>query len=268
MPCQTRISAAARLALLAGAFVMLISASPLKAAPAVDPEGDRAFRASCKYLAEAKAFSVKVEVWRDAELANGARIQTTRTLDVQAQRPDKLRVEVRSPRESKGFWYLKNSLTMLDRETRFYGVMETPETIDKTIDAVEERFGVEIPLGDVLVSDPYMNIMENIESLTDLGQVTVLGTPCRHLSFTGPNADAQVWIAEGPKPLPRKITIHFKAMEGSPQVTQIFTDWDLVGPFSDSVFTFVPPPGAIKIAVSPRKPQPEPAAPTTAPADK
>ena len=99
--------------------------------------------------------------------------------------------------------------------------------------------------------------------------MTTLGGVCRHLAFTGVNADCQIWIADGPKPLPRKIVINFKTIAGSPQVTQIFSDWDLVSPISDSVFTFVAPDGASKIVVNPKKPEDtSDGVPTEAPAKK
>ena len=46
------------------------------------------------------------------------------------------------PRDSRGFWYQNKSLTMLDRTMNLYGVMEAPGSIDKALDAVEERFGI------------------------------------------------------------------------------------------------------------------------------
>lgn len=240
-------------AALASAVALTLFAPQMTAEPAIDPEADRIFRACCKYLADAKSFSVKVEVWKDVVLPTGQKLQTTQSLDVQEQRPDQLHIEVRSPRNSRGFWYEKKSLTMLDRNMNLYGVMEVPGNIDKAFDAVEERFGIEIPLGDVLVADPYRNLMENTETGEDLGKVTTLGTVCHHLAFTGVNADCQIWIADGAKPLPRKIVINFKNIVGSPQVTQIYSDWDLVSPISDSVFTFVPPEDAGKIVVNPKK---------------
>src|SRR6266699_4761404 len=131
------------------AFALAITLFPprLTAGTAIDPDADRIFRGSCKYLADAKGFCVKVEVWKDVVLPTGEKLQTTRTLEVQEQRPDQLRIEVHSPRESRGFWYQNKTLTMLDRNMNLYGVMEVPENIDKTLDAVEERFGIEIPLG-------------------------------------------------------------------------------------------------------------------------
>src|SRR6266436_684146 len=132
------------------ALAVTFLAFRLTAGTAIDPDADRIFRASCKYLGEAKGFCVKVEVWKDVVLPTGSKLQTTRTLEVQEQRPDQLRIEVHSPRDSRGFWYQNKTLTMLDRSMNLYGVMEVPENIDKTLDAVEDRFGIEIPLEDVL----------------------------------------------------------------------------------------------------------------------
>src|SRR6266567_1912688 len=232
---------------------LVSGATAVAADGAIDPDADRIFRDSCKYLADAKSFCVKVEVWKDVVLPNGEKLQTTRTLDVQEHRPGQLRIEVRSPHDSRGFWYQNKTLTMLDRSMNLYGVMEVPGTIDKTLDTVEDRFGIEIPLEDVLVSDPYRNMMDNMETAEDLGKVTVLGVVCDHLAFTGPNADCQVWVADGPKPLPRKCVINLKTKTGSPQITQIFSDWDLTSPIAESVFAFVPPDGASKIVVNPKK---------------
>ena len=240
-------------AALAFALAITLFAPRLTAGTAIDPDADRIFRASCKYLTDAKGFCVKVEVWKDVVLPAGSKLQTAHMLEVQEQRPDQLRIEVRSPRDSRGFWYQNKTLTMLDRSMNLYGVMEVPENIDKTLDAVEDRFGIEIPLGDVLVSDPYRNMMDNTETAEDFGKVTVLGVVCDHLAFTGAKADCQVWIADGPKPLPRKCVINFKTKTGPRQVTQIFSDWDLVSPIAESVFTFVPPDGANKIVVNPKK---------------
>lgn len=216
----------------------------------IDPEADRILKAACSYLADAKAFSVHVEVWKDVTLPSGQKIQTSRNLSVNERRPGQLRIEVRAPHADRGFWLRDKSLTMLDRETNLYGVMEVPDTIEGAIDTVEERFGVVVPVGDVLVADPYRNLMDHVESADHFGKVTVQGVVCDHLAFTGPNADFQIWIADGSAPLVRKIVINLKKEEGSPQLTQLFSDWDLSSPVSDSVFSFVPPEGAEKIEVT------------------
>lgn len=239
-----------RIALLGAAAAASFAGSAAGGEAAIDPEADRLLRAAGSYLADAKAFSVNVEVWKDVTLPSGQKIQTGRNMTVNECRPGQLRVEVRSPRAARGFWLRDRTLTMLDRETNLYGVMEVPEGIDGAIDTVEERFGISIPVGDVLVADPYRSLMQRVVSAEHFGKVTVQGVVCEHLAFTGENADFQVWIADGSAPLVRKIVIDLKKEEGSPQITQLYTGWDLTSPISDSVFTFVPPEGAEKIEVT------------------
>src|SRR5262249_18397156 len=101
--------------ILCGAIFMALFAQKLTAKNAIDPDADRILHASCKYLADAKAFSVKVEVWKDGVIPSGEKLQTTRNIELQERRPDKLRIEVHSPRASQGFWYQNKTLTILDR---------------------------------------------------------------------------------------------------------------------------------------------------------
>src|SRR5207248_11469690 len=80
---RRKFTGAASVFVLAAIFLAL----RLTAGPAIDPDADRIFRASCKYLAEAKAFCVKVEVWKDVVLPTGEKLQTTRTLEVGSRGP-------------------------------------------------------------------------------------------------------------------------------------------------------------------------------------
>jgi hypothetical protein len=217
------------------------------AAPAVDQNADRLLKAACKYLADAKTLTFKSEEWRDVVLSNGQKIQTTRIVAIEEKRPGSLHVEVSSPRRSHALWYENKSLTLLDRTTNFFGTVEAPETIDKTVDAIESHFGIEIPMADLLMSDPYASATAGMKSADYLGKVTVLGVSCHHLAFTGEMADWQIWIQAGAKPLIRKIVINQKTKTGSPQFTAILSDWDLQSPLSDDAFTFAPPLGAFKI---------------------
>jgi hypothetical protein len=62
--------------------------------------------------------------------------------------------------------------------------------------------------------------------------------------------DWQVWIEDGPKPVPRKIVFTYGDEVGSPEFTAIFSDWDFVNKLPDFLFAFEPPAGASKISVA------------------
>ena len=220
------------------------------AAALIDPDATRLLQAASAQLTAAKAFSFKAEIWEDAVLFDH-KITTSRTADFQVRRPDRLQIEVRSPKRSRGFWYDGKSLTLLSRTENLYGTIAVPETIDKVLDAANDKFGLNFPLEDLLVADLYASAMEGIKGGIAFGKVTVLGTVCQHIAFSTDVVDWQLWIEDGAKPLIRKLVITYKLEPAAPQYTAIFSDWKLTGELPDKIFEFTPPKGSAKIEVMP-----------------
>ena len=222
------------------------------ATSAIDPEADRLLRAASAELATAKAFTFKAEVWADT-VVEGHKIATTKTVETQVRRPDRVHMDARSPKRSRGYWYDGKSLTLLDRANNFYGIVAAPDTIDKTLDAANDQYGINFPLEDLLVNDPYGSASRAIQSGIYFGKISILGTPCQHIAFSTERVDWQLWIQDGADPLPRKLVITYKLEEGSPQYTAIFSDWKFSGSLPDKAFVFRPPKGAAKIEILPAK---------------
>ena len=220
--------------------------------PAVDPEADRLLRAACAQLASAKVFTFKAEVWTDAVVGE-QKITTTKTVEAQVRRPDRVHMETRSPQRSRGFWYDGKTLTLLDRPNNFYGTVAVPETIDKVLDVANDQYGINFPLEDLLVNDPYGSASRAIQSGIYFGKISILGTPCQHIAFSTERVDWQLWIQDGADPLPRKLVITCKLEEGAPQYTAIFSDWKFSGSLPDKAFVFRPRKGAAKIEILPAK---------------
>jgi hypothetical protein len=242
------LSALAGIMALAGPPEVAATAAVVK--PAMDPQADQQLRRMGDYLAQAPFFSVSAEVWQDIRLGSGQQIQAGRTIELQVRRPNRFHAEVRSPRRDRGLYYDGASITLLDRVHNFYGSFPAPATLDEALDAASDRFGIALPLEDLIVSDPYQNLMDRIVSGIRLETETVLGVPCQHLAFSLAAVDWQVWIEEGARPVPRKIVITYKDEEGSPEYTAIFTNWDFQTRLPDFLFNFEPPPGAAEIGVA------------------
>jgi hypothetical protein len=218
--------------------------------PAIDPRADEVLRRMGDYLGQAQFFSVSAEIWQDVQLASGQRAQAGRTVDLQVRRPNRLHAEVRSTRRNRGLYYDGKSITLLNRVQNFYGSIPAPAALDEALDLACERFGITMPLEDLVVSDPYQNAIRKAISGTDIGPVTVLGVPCEHLAFSQGMVDWQIWIEAGARPVPRKIVITYKDEEGTPQYTAIFSNWDFETKLPDFLFNFEPPSGAAKISVA------------------
>jgi len=241
-----------RPAFAAGALACLaaMSAPAADVKPAMDPQADELLRRMGDYLAQAPFFSVSAEVWQDIQLGSGQQVQAGRTIDLQVRRPNRYHAEVRSTRHNRALFYDGQSITLLNRVRNVYGSISAPAALDEALDAASERFGITLPLEDLIVSDPYKSAMSKVTSGIHLGSVTVLGVPCEHLAFSLGTVDWQIWIEDGARPVPRKIVITYKDEEGSPEYTAILSNWDFQTKLPDFVFNFEPPTGASKINVA------------------
>jgi hypothetical protein len=98
-------------------------------------------------------------------------------------------MEVRSSKRNRGFWYDGRSLTLLDRKANLYGSIQVPETIDKVLDAASDKYGINLPIEDLLVSDPYSSAMAGIKGGAYFGKAKILGTRCHHIAFSTDRVD-------------------------------------------------------------------------------
>jgi hypothetical protein len=217
--------------------------------PPISPRADRILRAAGQYLADARSFSVKAEIWEDFRYPVGYMLQASRTVTMQVRRPDRLHIELVSPVRNQEFWYDGKNLTLLNRKTRMYGQVSAPKNLDETVDLAVDRYGITLPLLDFAVSDLYKSTIREVKTGLYAGRTMVLGRSCHHLAFTQDDIDWQIWVEET-QPVVRKLLINYKNEPGAPQFTVILTDWDLNARLTDYAFDFTPPPGAEKIQVA------------------
>jgi hypothetical protein len=126
-----------------------------------------------------------------------------------------------------------------------------PASIDDTLDTLAGKYGMALPLADLVFADPYKGLTENVRSSQYLGTGYVFDTKCHHLAFRQAAIDWQIWVEEGSKPLPRKIVITFKESPGHPQYTAFLSNWNLDAKIADGSFSFTPPAGAKQVDFAP-----------------
>jgi len=226
-------------------------AQNMMASPATEgtlsPRAESVLRSACDFLAQRPVFSFSGEIWREHVNEAGQKVQFSRSVEMDVKRPDGLRLEISSPFAARGFWYDGKTLTILDRKHNWYSTAAMPSTLDATVDTARDEYGIDLPLIDLAVSDPYKNATAKVQGSRYYGISPVLGVPCDHLAFTQENVDWQIWIEEGPQPLIRKFVITYKNEPGQPEFTAFITHWDITDPIADSDFIFSPPVGASEI---------------------
>ena len=222
------------------------------AANAVDPAAIQALKDMGKYLMTLTRFEVSTELTGEDVLADGQKLQHTATADLAVQRPNKIRVLMKSARNERQLTYDGKTLSLHTPAQKYYGTLELEGTLGDVIERLEGQYGMQIPLDDLFRFGTPAAQFDRIESAMNAGQDFVDGDLCDHYAFRSGKVDWQIWIATGSKPLPRKIVVTNRADEARPQSVQMI-DWNLKPTFKDAVFKFTPPKGSNKIEIVPVK---------------
>jgi hypothetical protein len=222
------------------------------AANAVDPASIQALKDMGTYLLTLKRFGVSTETTGEKVLADGQKLQHTATADLDVQRPNKIRVLMKSARNERQLTYDGKTASLYTPAQKVYGTLEFEGTLGAFIDLAESKYGMQIPLDDLFRFGTPEAPLDKFESAMNAGQDFVDNDLCDHYAFRRDKIDWQIWIMTGSKPLPRKIVITNRADEARPQSVQIL-DWNLKPTFKDAVFKFTPPKGSSKIEIVPVK---------------
>ena len=225
----------------------------------IEPQAERILQAMSDYLKSASEFAFHADVAYDSVLADGQKLQFGGAADVFVRRPDRLHVEYRGDERMSRVVFDGQMATLCDLVTNVYSQTEVPPTLDAAVDHVFDKYGITVPIADLAYADPYQTLTESVETGSLVGEHIVRGTACQHLAFTQEAIDWQIWIEDGPQPLPRKLLITYKEEEGSPQYTAWLSRWDLRPRISDHYFHFNAPAGSDKIEFLPtQEPEVEP----------
>ena len=222
------------------------------AANAVDPAAIQALKDMGTYLQTLKRFRVSTEVTGERVLADGQKLQHSASADLDVSRPNKLRARMFSARAERELFYDGKTVTVYAPAQKNYSTIAFDDTIGALFDRLEQKYAVQLPLSDLFVFGTPAAQFDKIESAMNAGQDFIDTDLCDHYAFRNGKIDWQIWIAAGSKPLPRKIVITNRADEARPQSVTLI-DWNLKPTFNDAVFKFMPPKGASKIEIVPRK---------------
>ena len=242
-----------RVTILAVVSALLV-ALPLQAQTdvlAIEPYADELLQQMGETLKAAPEFMFKAETMVDAVSETDQKIQYSGTITVAVRRPDGLQADSVGDRGTRSFWYDGQTITLLDRNQNVYATAPAPNGMDAALDYAVDRFGVSTPLVDLVFSDPYAILSENIQTGKYLGLHRVAGRSCHHLAFTQQTIDWQIWLSGGTRPLPCKVVITYKNKPGSPQYAAVLTKWDFASRFTDAMFSFQPPADASQIEFMP-----------------
>ena len=187
----------------------------------------------------------------DDEIQDGeATEKSKRTVDVKVDRPGKLRVDSEGTVKNRSSYLNDGSYTMIDHKYNYYGQIETPKTINGTLDVLFDKFGIKAPLSHLIYSG--MDKKARFSSGKYFGTKDVAGTECDYVAFRNGTREIHVWIATGDKPLVKTYSIIEKNADFASRRNTVLT-WNTNANISDSDFVFAAPKGSSKISVNSAK---------------
>jgi hypothetical protein len=255
---RNRLAAASGLVPMALLWLAPAAAAPQTAAapkrvatpapvPPLEPAALEKLKAMSDLLKSTPRLTFTAQSDREQPSLGGQMLDFFGVGHISVSRPNRVRIDTKGDLHDASLWYDGKTVTIYSVKSSFYGQAAAPPTIDETVHLLMDRFQTPLPAAAFLLADPYAKMMEGVKTAFDAGEAEVDGAKCRHLAFSEEDADWQVWIEEGAKPLPRRLAVTYKKVQGAPRIVTTLSDWNLSPALAAGEFDFVPPAGATKV---------------------
>ena len=212
-------------------------------------EAKQLLKAMSDYLAAQTAISFDYNATLEVVTNDDQKLALASSGTVPLNRPDKIRTT-----RSGGFVDTETvfdgkTLTLLGKNANKYTQLEVPGTIEHLIDELRDKYNRPLPAADLLMSNSYGELMQDVYDSKDLGSGVINGIECDFLAFRKDEVDLQIWIAQGDKPYPCKYVVTSRTVADGPQYGVEFRNWKTGADVAADDFMFKNSTNAEKIDV-------------------
>src|SRR5499427_7118375 len=138
-------------------------------------------KAMSDYLAAQKAISFDYDSNLELVSTQQQKIGLASSGTVTLNRPDKLHLTRTGGFANVEMVFDGKTLTLLGKNSNLYTQIEAPGTIDQLEDVLRNKYHRPVPGADMLISDPYKELMPEVNDVKDLGAGVIHGVECDHL---------------------------------------------------------------------------------------
>ncbi len=188
-------------------------------------------------LAAADRVSVAIQEVRDVVRRSGKKETVSFAGEVSVRRPNRFHVKTSGQRLMEA-WYDGKRITLALHRDKVFAQAPMPETIDRMLDALAERYGAALPVADLFYTSPEKALLSATTTGGYAGRETLDDIACDHLAFQDTGVDWEIWLPVEGDSLPRRLKVLLKARAGKPLVDVTFLKWDLASQLAEA--TFVP----------------------------
>jgi hypothetical protein len=227
--------------------VATVGVPSIPAARADEAQAKALLKAMSDYLGAQKAISFDYDTNLEIVSPQKQKVGLASSGTVVLNRPDKLHITRMGGFANVDMVFDGKTLTLLGKNSNLYSQVEAPGTIERLVNELRDKYHRPVPGADLLISDPYDQLMPLVEDVKDLGSGVIRGTECDHLAFRTKEVDWQIWIAHGARPYPCRYVITSPQVEGSPEYVLDIRGWKTDAEVAPDGFKLEIPAGAKKL---------------------
>jgi hypothetical protein len=213
-------------------------------------EAKKLLKGMADYLAAQKAISFAYDANLQIVTNTDQKLGLASSGTVTLARPDKVHTTRTGGFVDAEMLFDGKTLTLLGKNLNKYTQVDMPGTIDHLVDELRDKYGLPLPAADLFLTNAYDELMQGVYDSKDLGSGVVNGTECDSLAFRKDDTDFQIWVAQGAQPYPCRLVITSTLVEGGPEYSVQFRDWQSGDAVKAGDFVFQNKTNAEKIDVN------------------
>jgi hypothetical protein len=228
--------------------------------PVLEPKALEILKAASDRLASARTMEfTSIETYESPSRQGYPLVYATKD-EVTLQRPDKLRVITLGDGPSSEYYYDGKTMTAFGPAENLVAIANAPPTIEAALEAAFHSSGTYFPFTDLIVPDPYKDMLPGLTLAYYVGQSHVVGnTTTDIVAFVGNGLSAEIWIGAQDK-LPRVIHVIYLDDPAGLRHNLLLSDWKIDPAIPAGAFTCPGAASARRIPFAHPHPEPPPGA--------
>ena len=168
------------------------------------------------------------------------------TISVKVNRPNQLRFDVSGDIRNRSNYLNNGQYTIYDHDKNYYLHLQTPKSIDETLDTIFDNFEIKAPLAQLIYTD--MGSRMKFDRTKNFGIVDLQGEECHYLAFSDKYKEVHVWVTTGETPLIKHYRVVDKTSEKNAYKSTTI-HWKNSNTVSADDFVFVKPKNAKEVFI-------------------
>jgi hypothetical protein len=209
---------------------------PVASNPSLEPKAIEILKAACARLAAAHSMSFTAIVTYENPSRLGFPLAYGTKSDVLLERPDKLRVITLVDGPPSEFYYDGKTMMAFAPVENLVAIADAPPSVDAMLETAYHSAAVYFPFDDVIVSDPYKDIAQDLRVAFYIGQSKIVGgTTTDIVAYETGGVFIEAWIGAEDK-LPRMLRAIYANDPLQSRHVLLFSDWRLDPTVLDGAF--------------------------------